>query len=224
LNNGDDSHYYLEKGLTVVGIDANPRSCQECTIRFAREIAQGRMRIINVGIGASETTSTFYVNGTIDTLSTFRPERFDDKEWAPKSWEKISIDVVRLSTLISQFGDPYFIKLDIEYLDEAALIDLNNSRITPQFISAEAHDLAVHTTLLNMGYRKFKTVVGAEVNARFGETTIRRIDGTRISHSFPLGSSGPFGDDLPGPWLDSAAALTQLIQANFDWIDLQASL
>ncbi len=50
MNNGEDSAYYLHLGYSVVGIDANPLLTNECTLRFKKEIDEGRMKIINAGV------------------------------------------------------------------------------------------------------------------------------------------------------------------------------
>jgi len=47
MSNGDDVEYYLEKGCQVIGIEANPDSCEACAARFAEPIAIGKLKIIN---------------------------------------------------------------------------------------------------------------------------------------------------------------------------------
>jgi FkbM family methyltransferase len=224
MNNGDDSAYYLAKGLRVVGIDANPHCCASCEIRFAREITLGLMTVVNVGIGADQGRQDFFVNTSKDRISTFLPEKFADKEWAPKDWEQVTVSVERLSAVIAKYGAPHFIKLDIEHLDNVALLDLQAAAIRPPFLSAEAHSVDVHSSLCGMGYEKFKVVSGFEVADRFSDVAVLHADGTRLPYGFEYESSGPFGDDLPGPWLDADTALAELRQRNFDWVDLHAAL
>lgn len=42
LHRGEDTDYYLQKGFRVVAVEANPQLVDECTARFAREIADGK--------------------------------------------------------------------------------------------------------------------------------------------------------------------------------------
>jgi hypothetical protein len=47
LNIGDNIEYYLKKGFKVVGVDANLKLCGLCGKRFAKEVAEGRLVILN---------------------------------------------------------------------------------------------------------------------------------------------------------------------------------
>ena len=79
--------------------------------------------------------------------------------------------------------------------------------------------------MVGAGYRRFKIVEGRFVHKRFGEYLIRAADGTIVPYSFPEGTAtGPFGDDLPGPWLDCDAVFRYFSQFGLGWKDLHASL
>jgi hypothetical protein len=47
MNNGDDTAYYLSLGFRTVAIEANPELVKYAKARFAREIASGRLIILN---------------------------------------------------------------------------------------------------------------------------------------------------------------------------------
>jgi hypothetical protein len=47
MNNGDDTAYYLSRGFRTVAIEANPELVKYAKARFAREIASGRLIILN---------------------------------------------------------------------------------------------------------------------------------------------------------------------------------
>lgn len=49
VNNGDDTAYSLHRGCRVA-IEADPILASRATERFAREIADGRLTILNVAI------------------------------------------------------------------------------------------------------------------------------------------------------------------------------
>lgn len=223
-NVGDDSAYYLAKGCRVIAIDANPEICAECETRFAQEIAQGRITILNVGVGDCAGTLDFHVNVEKHRISTFAPERFADQEWVVQDWRAVEVPVVPLSELIAAHGTPHFIKIDVEYFDTKVLLDLLHTGIRPPFISAEAHEIDVYCALVAMGYRRFQLISGATVDTQYGDAVINRVDGTRIPYPFPFDSSGPFGDDLPGPWLDKDEVLTRLLAHGLGWIDIHAAL
>src|SRR5690348_3499393 len=130
LNNGDDSAYYLKKGFNVVGIDAHPALCELCRERFRDEIAAGRMVVLNVGVGDTPKIGEFYLNATEDPISTFLPNY-----WQGKDWTKIQIEVRTLSSIVREYGEPYFAKIDVEFHDHLVLLDLLKEGIVPEYIS-----------------------------------------------------------------------------------------
>src|SRR5213594_2634641 len=50
VNNGDDTAHYLMKGFRVLGVDADPILMAPLQERFAVEIAQGRLTLLNVAL------------------------------------------------------------------------------------------------------------------------------------------------------------------------------
>lgn len=219
MNNGDDVEYYLEKGCRIVGIEANPELCDACRVRFASAIAAGKLRIINCAVGAVEGEAEFYVNRrshVVSTLLQAATERDHD------AWKTISIPVKRLSALIDDNGEPYFVKIDVEHFDAIVLRDLWERKIVPPFISAESHTIDVFRQLVAMGYRQFKLVKGGTVHAKFQNHRIRTVHGATKIFSFKHHSSGPFGEDIPGPWIGRDELLERLLAHGLGWIDIHA--
>jgi FkbM family methyltransferase len=218
MNNGDDAAYYLRKGFDVVGIDAHSGLCERCTARFATEIAQGRMRVINVGVGAEEGTLDFYQNELEDPISTFQPAY-----WTDRSWQRpVPVAIRKLSSIIREHGEPYFVKIDVEFLDHLVLIDLLRAGILPRYISAEAQLIDVYCVLVSMGYESFKLVEGKSIPQTFRGRALSALDGSDFRHEFSPVSSGPFGEDLPGEWLDKNEVLRRLLDMGLGWVDLHA--
>jgi FkbM family methyltransferase len=219
MGNGDDSDYYLKKGFNVVGIDASAEACELCTKRFKDEIASGRMVVLNVGVGAVEETREFFVASVEEAISTFCPQHWDGQG---RRFKPVQVEVKPLSSIIRKYGHPYFVKIDVEFLDHIVLLDLLKAGILPEHISAEAHFVDVYCALVSMGYTSFKLVIGEEVAETFKNCVVHSRDGNRIDHVFSYRSSGPFAEDLAGPWLTKEEALSQLMEHNFGWIDLHA--
>ena len=71
MNNGDDTAYYLSRGFRTVAIEANPELASQAKTRFAREIASGRLIILNVGIADREGELPFWICETNHRSSSF---------------------------------------------------------------------------------------------------------------------------------------------------------
>ena len=222
MNNGDDSAYYLLKGYQVVGIDANPEMCRLCEARFSREIRDGRMKVLNVGISEQIGEAIFHVNREKPAISTFEPEHFTRTEWAPREWDEVIVRTSPLSVIMHEHGPAEFIKIDIEFYDRFVLHDLLLNGIRPKYVSAESQEIDIFCLLVALGYERFKLVPGISVETNYRDVDLRRLDGGTFRYSFPYDSSGPFGDDLVGPELDKVTAVTELLKHGLGWIDIHA--
>lgn len=217
MHNGDDTEYYLEKGYRVVAIDANPSQCELCRERFKADIADGRLVILNIGVGQRREFRKFQINLRESQISTFS-DRLDVHD----AWEAIEMEVVPLSELVLQYGRPDYVKIDVEHYDHLVLRDLCNNGIRPRYISAEAHSRETFDALLVMGYEKFKLVVGEQVQNVYGCHDIRRRDGKMLRYFFNPRSTGPFGDDLPGEWWSADRLGREIDKVGLGWIDIHA--
>src|SRR5271165_1668340 len=73
MNNGDDSAYYLRNGFDVIAIEANPVFVQHAQTRFAKEISDGRLTVLEVGIAEGEGEATFWICDDNLDWSSFDP-------------------------------------------------------------------------------------------------------------------------------------------------------
>lgn len=196
MHNGDDTHYYLSKANKVVAIEANPDLCKTCTTRFYKEIKEGRLIILNIMISDRSGISHFFLNNDDIKFSS------SILSWADKGKSNLTqIDVQEDSILklFEEYGVPNYLKIDVEGVDLLILRNLLSANLSPtslpKFISVEDCRFGFeYVDLLNkMGYKKFKIL---------DQSTIPNYINPYSGKNFPLGSSGPFGDDIPGEWLD----------------------
>jgi FkbM family methyltransferase len=218
LHNGDDAAYYLKKGFDVIGIDAHAGLCRSCSERFCAEIADGRMHVLNVGVGDREGTMEFFQNEAEDAISTFHPGYWEGRDWTPAQ-----VKVRKLSSIVREYGEPYFMKIDVEFVDHIVLLDLFMEGIIPKHVSAEAQLIDVYCALVSMGYESFKIVRGKDIPSEFGRCEVRSFDGNVFQHEFSPKSSGPFADDLPGNWMTKTETLDRLLEIGLGWVDLHAT-
>jgi FkbM family methyltransferase len=222
-NNGDDVPYYLHKANVVVAIEANPALCDYMQTRFASEIRCGRLFVVNCV--ATEKTAQepveFYIHKTHHVLSSFV---------APPPQRRNEYGCVRLRSrsivdLVSQFGIPHYLKLDIEGYDSHLLRALFAESIFPDYLSAECSSFEPLVLMAAIGsYHAFKLVDGWSVARTYRDRQITSLGlRIRVPYSFPRHSAGPFGEDIDGPWMALDEAAIRLAVGGFGWRDLHAT-
>jgi FkbM family methyltransferase len=184
-------------------------------------INDGTLQIVNYAVNDYDGAADFFIHSRYDNLSTLLPEAAHRSD-IEMSWSRIPASVRRPSSIIGEYGEPLFVKIDVEFVDHIVLRDLLMHAIVPRYISAEAHVIDVYCTLVCMGYEKFKLVDGETVHIKYHNHPIVRVDGARRKFDFPDHSSGPFGEDIPGPWLDKTRLLHELLERGLGWKDIHA--
>jgi FkbM family methyltransferase len=211
MHNGDDTEYYLRKGYRVVAVEANPLLCAEAAQRFASEIASGQLSVLNLAIAEQPGSAEFYVKHERAPQSSLRAPR------DMAGWEAVTVQTAPLADIINPASEIAFVKIDIERMDIIALDSLIDAGIRPRLISVEAHSFEVLLKLYVMGYAGYRLVNGNIVHREHRQRPIALRDGTREPYHFKAGSSGPFGEDLPGRWLN-------IEQAAYTWLGRQTLL
>ncbi len=134
MNNGDDTAFYLSRGYSVVALDANPALCERAQARFRAAIDDGRLKIVNAAIWEKDGQTSFYVNLDNDHWSSL------DIGWAGRDATKckeIVVQCVTLGSLFAEFGLPYYLKIDVEGVDQSVLEQLRGSDLLPLYVSVE---------------------------------------------------------------------------------------
>ena len=222
-NNGDDIPYYLLKSDLVVAIEANPFLCHSIGERFSSEIKQGKLIVENCVITSDQNgiDVDFYIHKRYHVLSQFPKPSSNRIE----SFEKKVIPAKSVEQLISEHGDPYYIKIDVEHYDSEILLALWQAKIYPPYISAESHTIKVFSLLVSMGYSAFKLVEGSDVSEQYSNCVIESENGDGdIAISFPQHSAGPFGNDINGGWMSEDNFYRLLAYKGLGWKDIHASL
>ena len=250
---GDDTAYYLHRGYRVVAVEPNPVSAACLRERFASQIDTGDLMLVEAAISTSEGEASFWVCDDEPVWSSFDRRLASQKQ---SNHHAIRVNTCRFRSLLKRFGIPYYCKIDIEGSDGICLEDMTeNSK--PPFVSVEmGYDgsgpvpdgtWALFDRLRALGYRRFKVIsqvtyrqpplwfalakaqLPRRLSARF-----TLIDAKFRKHrsgdgwSFDGDSSGPFGEDTDGKWLNAIQArrLIAAIQKNpdaSDWFDIHAA-
>lgn len=213
LHKGEDSEFYLNKGFRVVAVDANPDMCEVAARRLDRFIKSGRLKILNAAVAEKPGTVKFFRNRKSDWGTMVR-------EWADlnahrgHSSEEITVEAVTLADLVHEHGEAYYIKIDIEGMDQTALQSLRSLSKRPKYVSIESafprnstlrNASAEFAALSELGYDRFKIVAQHEVSDQVPPNPPR--EGQYVPTCFEDGSSGLFGDEAPGEWVSLEQAL-----------------
>jgi FkbM family methyltransferase len=223
MNDGSDTAFYLAKGFSVVGVDAAEDLCDLVRDKYQAEIDAGRLSVENVAVTESEGPVTFYPNEK-SVWGTTRPDWAErNGKLAHLSTDTLTVDGVPLSHLLDKYGVPYYLKIDIEGADLAALSGLRGQREVPAFVSIESEKVSwdglveEFDALTELGYTRFKIVPQHFVSTHRAPKPAR--EGRYVPWRFHLGDSGLFGEEAPGRWLSRKEALARYrrIFARYSW-------
>lgn len=208
MHDGEDTDYYLAKGFRVVGFEANPELARRCRTRFRRAVEEKSLTIVEGAISDLDTAE----------VELFLPTRSDgvdmsamgstDLEWLGKlgvsgRMEAVAVPAVDFSLCLSQFGVPWYMKIDIEGADRLCLRALLGFSGRPQWLSIEAERGGLGAAraeldlLEKLGYRRFLPVPQGK---RGRSVRTQTLAGEPLRYEFEWTASGPFGEDLEGRW------------------------
>jgi len=206
LHKGEDTAFYLRKGYNVIAVEANPELVVHCKDRFRDELERGQLRIIEGAIAPASAG---------DTITLFRNRKSVwstiDERWAERNAklgepsQRIEVPRVDVGDVYHTFGVPFYLKIDVEGADRIALEELKILEARPQYVSIESEKVDFSNLLeelellLALGFRKFKAVQQQEIPGRKIKT--KSLDGAEFEYVFEENATGPFGEDIPQPWL-----------------------
>jgi FkbM family methyltransferase len=196
---GLDTRFYLDKGFSVVALEANPALCAAARVAFAAEIAEGRLAVEERALwheGGGGTIGFFVNHEKDDWSSTSRP-------WAEKGGhraEEIAVPTTTLAELFDRHGTPRYIKCDVEGMDEFFAAQLLADGRRPAFVSVEAVSLDALALLRAAGYDRAQVVNQALLP--YVEPPRPAREGRYAAARFNGHMSGLFGRELdPAKWL-----------------------
>lgn len=210
VHTGEDTAFYLKKGFNVVGVEANPDLCRDLRRTFAKEISDGRFRLVQAAVAEKAGSGIFY-RFEKSVFGTISPD------WAARNtnmgvdFDEIEVHFVTPIELYQTYGVPYFIKIDIEGADMLC-IEALASTAKPEYISVEAekHDFSKFERevrfIASLGYSEFQLV--QQQTVPFQKIPVPPREGIEVKHRFSFGASGLFGKDLPEQqWISLDAVL-----------------
>jgi FkbM family methyltransferase len=227
MHNGDDTAFYLHQGHSVVAIEAIEELAELACARFHKEIAAGRLVVLNVAIGPETGVGPFWIcdEATIWSSSNRAIASRDHMRH-----HRVELRTCRFADVLAQYGVPHYLKVDIEGSDHLCLKDLSGYPPLPPYVSVETEcggsEVPLTETeylytlrlLQDSGYTKFKLVhqeslvpVRVDNFQQMLEDDYRARIRTQIEAKagwrFAFGASGPWGEDIVGGWMEYSEAL-----------------
>jgi FkbM family methyltransferase len=228
MNNGDDTAFYLTRGYRVLAIEANPELVEAGRKRFAAEIAERKVEILEVAIGAKPGRALFWISSN-PQFSSF--DRENAQKWNNSACE-VEVECRPMQSILAEFGTPFYMKIDIERADHLCLQAIDQED-PPEFLSFEKGRLEDLIIARSKGYSQFKIIDQEDfkqvifknesqfrqIISRYIGRVKRRVErvlnGRAVKSSAPTeyayGSSGPFGQETDGPW-------RSMEQVAFTWL------
>lgn len=190
MSEGNDSAFYLAKGFSVVGVEADPTLQPRLAARFAGEIADGRLRLLHRAAfsRSGQMLRFFHDDATQGQSSLDRRGRAGVTEYevASIAWPEVRAIA----------GVPYYLKLDIEGGEPPFLASMFGAGPMPPFISAEVPSFNPVEQFRALGYTHFRLINQAILHE------VALPDPPREGRWVPRPPadhwSGPFGRELPG--------------------------
>lgn len=197
MHSGQDTEFYLKKGFKIVAVDANPTAVENASKKFATQIADGQLVILNLGIVEKPTQNklTFYINEQQTEWSSFE-KKIATRDGGP--YHCVEVNCTTLSNIINKYGEPYYVKIDVEGYDHKALKSLLSSQTLPRYVSVENGNMGMLKMLYSAGYDAFKYIQQNNIHTLSLPKPAK--EGFWVEHIFPFGASGPFGEETLCDW------------------------
>ena len=166
LNIGQDTGFYLSQGYQVLAIEADPVLAEAARKKFDREIREGRLEVLNVGIADKDGFADFWICEGKPEFNSFHRKIAARDSYSHHS---IQVPVLRFASIIERYGIPHYLKIDIEGNDMLCLDGLGPSTL-PNYLSVESEcpldeqsasvedGLRTLQKLESLGYRHFKLI------------------------------------------------------------------
>jgi FkbM family methyltransferase len=229
MNNGDDTAYYLYRGFRVVAVEADPKLVLIAKQRFANEISAKRLIILNIGITEQPGNLPFWVCETHSQWSSFdrsiasrngSPHRSISvechrfrtiiEEYGIPFYIKIDIEGNDYLCIEDLYGIelPTYISIEggLDCLESLRDLGYERFKCISQFhyLPLEIPPSKEERYYLQMQrYMKSRSIT-LRVLKKIGlrQWLSKQMSRTRCRGDwvFPMGSSGPFGEELLGEW------------------------
>ncbi len=155
MYDASDTRYDLDSGYKVVAIEANPMLANSARHRFAGEVKDGTLTIVNAAVAEGDEDVELTICGEDLGSSSTIDSRVVDR--IPMGTYKVP--ATGFGKLVEEHGVPDYLKVDIEGADGICVRGIT-AATRPRFLSFEVGEdfvpLLEHLT--SVGYSQFKLI------------------------------------------------------------------
>ena len=157
---GEKSLPFINKKCKTIMVEPLPFCINELKKKYSQN---SLVKIVSKGLGEKNTQAKLNVNENMPTVSTLSENwtkgRFSDLKWE----KKIDIEITTLDSLIDTYGEPNYIKIDVEGYEFNVIKGLSKKvgiisfEVTSEFFNDALNCLEY---LKKLGYKKFTFSIG----------------------------------------------------------------
>ena len=119
---GDKSKQFLDKNLKAIMVEPLPQCVDQLKLKFKEKT---NIEILQKAVGKTTGNMTLEINTKMPTTSTmakhWKSGRFSNEKWD----QKITVEMTTLDHLIKIYGEPNYIKIDVEGFELDVLLGLS---------------------------------------------------------------------------------------------------
>ncbi len=124
---GDRVASFRRLGMRVVAVEPQPLLVRLLRLLYGLD---PKVTVVEAAVGATPGETTMHLNldnPTLSTVSTdFMHAARADPAWRGQHWEReVAVPVTTLDALIRRFGEPRFVKIDVEGVEDQVLRGLS---------------------------------------------------------------------------------------------------
>ena len=157
---GDKSKQFLDKNLKAIMVEPLPQCVDQLKLKFKEKT---NIEILQKAVGKTTGNMILEINTKMPTTSTmakhWKSGRFSNEKWD----QKITVEMTTLDHLIKIYGEPNYIKIDVEGFELDVLLGLSKKvgiisfEFTSEFLDQSINCL---NHLEKIGYKKYNFSIG----------------------------------------------------------------
>jgi FkbM family methyltransferase len=162
---GDRVASFRRLGMRVVAVEPQPLLARLLRLFYGLD---PQVSVVEAAVGEAPGSCRMHLNLDNPTVSTMSPEFIQaagtDKAWRGQRWEReATVPVTTLDELIRRFGEPRFIKIDVEGYEDRVLQGLSRAPAALSFEFTTIQRPVARAALLQcrrLGLHRFNAALG----------------------------------------------------------------